>query len=65
MLRNLTHFALGLLVLLPVVASAQEEEPARAFAIKAPRPDSVDRFNNFIRTELSARGVNTLILRVD
>ena len=41
------------------------EKPVRAFAIKAPRPDSVDRFSQFIRTELKPRGVNTLILRVD
>ena len=44
---------------------ASEQDIIRAFAIKSPRPDSVDRFTDFIRDELATRGVNTLILRID
>lgn len=44
---------------------AKDEIEVRAFSIKSPRPDSVERFAGFIEKELAPRGVNTLILRVD
>lgn len=65
MARYLSQLLICIFVCSFANAFAKEQETFRAFAIKAPRPDSVDRFSNFIRTELSARGVNTLILRVD
>lgn len=37
----------------------------KSFCIAAPKPQSVDRFNEFIRQELKPHGVNTLLLRVD
>lgn len=39
--------------------------PVRGFCIAAPRPDGLDEFLRFINDELTPRGINVLILRVD
>ncbi|MGC3946806.1 MAG: hypothetical protein QM762_20195 [Chryseolinea sp.] len=39
--------------------------PVRGFCVAAPKASNVDAFVKFIKEELAARGVNTLILRVD
>lgn len=44
---------------------SQEVLPIRGLAIAAPDKDNLDRFVKFIDEELSAREINTLILRVD
>jgi hypothetical protein len=46
-------------------ARGQDVMPVRGFCISAPRPNDVDRFVKFIKEELVARNVNTLVLRVD
>lgn len=53
------------LLLLCAQFSFGADSSVRAFAIKAPRPESVDRFSDFIKVTLATKGVNTLILRVD
>lgn len=45
--------------------SAQEELPLRGLAIAAPSTENIDRFVDFIDTELSPLKINALILRVD
>lgn len=65
MIRFLPQFLLGFLLADLTPAFANESAPVRAFSIKAPRPESVEAFSSFMREELAARGVNTLILRVD
>jgi hypothetical protein len=39
--------------------------PVRGLSIAAPKPNELDRFIKFINEELSPKGINTLILRVD
>ncbi len=46
-------------------SSINKQLPVRGFSIEAPRPQSVDKFINFIEHELAARQINVLILRVD
>jgi hypothetical protein len=48
-----------------VATMAADRMPVRGLAIAAPGPGSVGRFVKFMEEELTPRGVNTLILRVD
>ncbi|MGC9344607.1 MAG: family 20 glycosylhydrolase [Bacteroidales bacterium] len=48
-----------------IFAQKESEFPVRGFCIAAPTPDGIDEFVDFIENDLSERGVNTLVLRVD
>ncbi|QEH33803.1 Glycosyl hydrolase family 20, catalytic domain [Aquisphaera giovannonii] len=60
--------ALLLPLLVAPAAARAAEEPGprvRGFCIAAPGPSRMDEFVKFIDEELTTRGVNTLVLRVD
>lgn len=64
-----TGIVLTLMAFLPAAANAQIHPdsllPVRGLAIAAPGKAHVDEFVDFMRDALIARGVNTLVLRVD
>lgn len=65
-MNRLRLIALAFLFSLTIVSYAQPLTlPVKGFCIAAPRPDGVDRFTKFIKEELTTRGINVLILRVD
>lgn len=68
-MKRVTIFIILLLYFSPSVTSGQARIdslfPVRGLCIEAPRPYLVDKFVQFISTELAPRKLNTLILRVD
>ncbi|MGO8696468.1 MAG: family 20 glycosylhydrolase [Limisphaerales bacterium] len=68
-MKRLLFFSLFGAVFSPFFAKANDPldkvMPVRGFCIAAPRPAEVERFIQFVDTELAPRGVNTLVLRVD
>ncbi|HEX3007672.1 MAG TPA: family 20 glycosylhydrolase [Bacteroidales bacterium] len=63
----LLYLLFTLVVSVPCVKAQTLDEayPVRGFCIAAPLPDRLNDFIAFIKAELTARKVNTLILRVD
>ncbi|EDY81280.1 hypothetical protein VDG1235_898 [Verrucomicrobiia bacterium DG1235] len=63
MIRLLAFLALA--SLLNASLHATPDLPVRGLAIQAPSSDQLDRFIEFVDTELAPRGLNLLVLRVD
>lgn len=59
------RIAVAIVTALACFSVHASELPIRGFAIAAPTTGKVDRFVKFMEEELAARGVNTLVLRVD
>lgn len=62
------HFLSSCLILISLTSFCQPLDSllqVRGFCIAAPASDDLDRFKRFMKDELAANGINTLVLRID